>query len=114
MERLGINLGYFLFQVFNFTIIALILYSAAYKPIVKMLEERKITLDLDVAARQWLADAGYDPVYGARPLKRIIQTHLQNPLATMLLEGRIPSGGTLRVTAKDSGLVINGRKAEAA
>ncbi len=80
----------------------------------RMLEERKITLDLDVAARKWLADAGYDPVYGARPLKRIIQTHLQNPLATMLLEGRIPDGETMRVTAKDSGLVINGRKAKAA
>ena len=52
-----------------------------------LLAERKITLEVDDAARRWLADAGYDPVYGARPLKRVIQRELQNPLATELLEG---------------------------
>ena len=61
------------------------------------LADRKITLDLDEAARGWLAEAGYDPVYGARPLKRVIQRHVENPLAEMLLEGRVKDGDTVRV-----------------
>ncbi len=61
------------------------------------LAERKIALDLDAAARGWLAEAGYDPVYGARPLKRVIQRHVENPLAEMLLEGRVKDGATVRV-----------------
>jgi ATP-dependent Clp protease ATP-binding subunit ClpB len=73
-----------------------------------MLAERKIVLELDAGARSWLADAGYDPVYGARPLKRAIQTYLQNPLATMLLEGSIHDGDTVAVGAGAGGLVING------
>jgi ATP-dependent Clp protease ATP-binding subunit ClpB len=72
----------------------------------KLLAERKITLDIDAAASAWLATAGYDPVYGARPLKRVIQRELQNPLATQILEGRIPEGSTVHVTAGDKGLVI--------
>jgi ATP-dependent Clp protease ATP-binding subunit ClpB len=60
-----------------------------------MLEDRKVSLELDSAARNWLADTGYDPVYGARPLKRVIQTHLQNPRATMVLEGTIQGGETV-------------------
>ena len=56
--------------------------------------------------RAWLADAGYDPVYGARPLKRVIQRELQNPLAQQILEGRIPDGATVHVTASPLGLVI--------
>ena len=80
----------------------------------KMLEDRKIVLELDGAAREWLANAGYDPVYGARPLKRTIQTSLQNPLASMLLEGTIAEGQTVHVSAGDGALVINGIKAEAA
>ncbi|HZU89548.1 MAG TPA: AAA family ATPase, partial [Stellaceae bacterium] len=72
----------------------------------KLLAERKITLAIDAAATAWLADAGYDPVYGARPLKRVIQRELQNPLATQILEGRIPEGATVHVTAGDKGLVI--------
>ncbi|WP_119461290.1 ATP-dependent chaperone ClpB [Rhodospirillaceae bacterium SYSU D60014] len=72
-----------------------------------LLADRKITLELDERARAWLAEAGYDAVYGARPLKRVIQRELQNPLAGMILEGRIKDGDTVRVTADDSGLVIN-------
>ncbi|MEE9250867.1 MAG: ATP-dependent chaperone ClpB [Alphaproteobacteria bacterium] len=79
-----------------------------------MLAPRKITLELDESARGWLANAGYDPVYGARPLKRAIQRNLQNPLATMLLEGKIADGEGVEVTAGAGGLVINGIKAEAA
>jgi ATP-dependent Clp protease ATP-binding subunit ClpB len=72
----------------------------------KLLVDRKITLDIDPAAEAWLADKGYDPVYGARPLKRVIQRELQNPLATQILEGRIPDGSTVRVGASPLGLMI--------
>ncbi|MBV9825696.1 MAG: ATP-dependent chaperone ClpB [Alphaproteobacteria bacterium] len=72
----------------------------------KLLEDRKITLDLDAAGETWLADKGYDPVYGARPLKRVIQRELQNPLAQQILQGRIPDGSTVRVTASPLGLLI--------
>ncbi|MBT3238489.1 MAG: ATP-dependent chaperone ClpB [Rhodospirillaceae bacterium] len=80
----------------------------------KLLEDRGITLQLDSAARAWLADAGYDPVYGARPLKRVIQRALQNSLAGLILEGRVLDGATVNVSAGDDGLTINGEKAEAA
>jgi len=80
----------------------------------KLLEDRKIALELDKAATEWLAEEGYDPVYGARPLKRVIQRSLQNPLAGMILEGGIKDGDTVRVTANRDGLVINGKLAEAA
>ena len=73
-----------------------------------MLADRKITLEIDGKARDWLAEEGYDPAYGARPLKRAIQRRLQNPLATMILEGGIGEGGTVRVGAGEGGLVING------
>jgi ATP-dependent Clp protease ATP-binding subunit ClpB len=72
----------------------------------QLLADRKITLELDDAARQWLANAGYDPVYGARPLKRVIQRELQNPLATRILEGRIRDGDTVHVTATPTELII--------
>ena len=74
----------------------------------KLLAERKIALDISDAAKRWLADAGYDPVYGARPLKRTIQRSLQDPLARMILEGRIADGDTVTVDAGDGGLLING------
>jgi ATP-dependent Clp protease ATP-binding subunit ClpB len=74
----------------------------------KLLGDRKIKLDLDKAARTWLAEAGYDPVYGARPLKRVIQRELQNPLAQMILAGRIKDGDTVRISAGEGGLTING------
>jgi ATP-dependent Clp protease ATP-binding subunit ClpB len=73
-----------------------------------MLADRKIGLEVDAGARQWLGDQGYDPVYGARPLKRVIQRRLQNPMASLILEGRIQSGETVRVSTGDDGLVING------
>ncbi|OYX25911.1 MAG: ATP-dependent chaperone ClpB [Rhodobacterales bacterium 32-66-7] len=70
---------------------------------------RKITLDLDAGARQWLADEGYDPVFGARPLKRVIQRQLQDPLAEMLLAGEVLDGATIRVTVGPEGLIIGDR-----
>ncbi len=79
-----------------------------------LLEDRKIGLDLDDAAMGWLAEQGYDPVYGARPLKRVIQRSLQNPLAGMLLEGAVRDGETVRVSATRDGLLLNDRLAEAA
>ncbi|MBM3482365.1 MAG: ATP-dependent chaperone ClpB [Alphaproteobacteria bacterium] len=77
----------------------------------KLLESRKVTLDLDQSARRWLGDEGYDPVYGARPLKRVIQRTLQNPLAGLILAGEIKDGETVRITAGKKGLEINGRDA---
>ncbi len=79
-----------------------------------LLADRKIELDLDPAAIAWLAKAGYDPVYGARPLKRVIQRDLQNPLATLVLEGRINDGDLVKVSAGDGGLTVNAVRAEAA
>jgi ATP-dependent Clp protease ATP-binding subunit ClpB len=64
----------------------------------KLLEDRKVTLDLDDSARAWLADKGYDPVYGARPLKRVIQREVQDPLADKILAGEIPDGARVRIT----------------
>ncbi len=80
----------------------------------KLLQDRGITLELDGAARSWLADAGYDAVYGARPLKRVIQRSLQNPLAGLILEGAVKDGTPVAVSAADGQLTINGEKAEAA
>uniref|UniRef100_UPI0005B784D3 hypothetical protein n=1 Tax=Belnapia moabensis TaxID=365533 RepID=UPI0005B784D3 len=61
----------------------------------------------DDKAREWLAEAGYDPAYGARPLKRVIQRNLQDQLANLLLEGRIHDGERLTVTAGTDGLVVS-------
>jgi ATP-dependent Clp protease ATP-binding subunit ClpB len=72
----------------------------------RLLADRKITLEVDASAGNWLATAGYDPVYGARPLKRVIQRELQNPLAQQILEGRIPDGAIVHVGAGDKGLMI--------
>jgi ATP-dependent Clp protease ATP-binding subunit ClpB len=80
----------------------------------KLLDEKKITIDLDNAALAWLAEAGFDPVYGARPLKRVIQRALQNPLAGLILEGKVQDGDTISVSASDDGLTLNGELAEAA
>ena len=76
-----------------------------------LLEDRKLSLDLSDAAKRWLAEAGYDPVYGARPLKRTIQRNLQDPLARLILEGTILDGSTITVDANDQGLLINGERA---
>src|SRR5438309_7596544 len=72
----------------------------------KLLADRKITLEVEGPAKAWLAEAGYDPVYGARPLKRVIQKELQNPLADKILAGEIRDGDTVRVTASPLGLLL--------
>ncbi|MCU0902034.1 MAG: AAA family ATPase, partial [Cypionkella sp.] len=79
------------------------------KRLEKRLAARKITLELDDAARAWLAEEGYDPVFGARPLKRVIQRHLQDPLAEMILSGDVLDGSTVVVGAGPEGLVIGDR-----
>jgi ATP-dependent Clp protease ATP-binding subunit ClpB len=79
-----------------------------------LLADRNIHLELDDAARDWLSEAGYDPVYGARPLKRVIQRNLQNPLAGLILEGAVRDGDVVKVTASEAGLIIGGHLAEAA
>ncbi|HTW26774.1 MAG TPA: ATP-dependent chaperone ClpB [Acetobacteraceae bacterium] len=79
-----------------------------------MLAERKMKLEVDPAALEWLASEGYDPVYGARPLKRVIQRNLQNPLAVMILEGSVKDGETVHVSAGRDGLAIRGELAAAA
>jgi ATP-dependent Clp protease ATP-binding subunit ClpB len=84
------------------------------KHLERLLADRKITLKLDEKARNWLADKGYDPVYGARPLKRVIQRELQNTLAGLILAGRVKDGDTVRVSASKLGLLINGEMAAAA
>ena len=75
----------------------------------KRLEGRKIVLDLDARAKSWLAEEGYDPVFGARPLKRVIQRHLQDPLAEMILSGDVMDGATVKVGAGAEGLIIGDR-----
>jgi ATP-dependent Clp protease ATP-binding subunit ClpB len=72
-----------------------------------LLKDRKITLSLSGEAKAWLGRVGYDPVYGARPLKRAIQRYLQDPLADMLLRGGIPDGATVQVEEGDGGLKLS-------
>jgi ATP-dependent Clp protease ATP-binding subunit ClpB len=74
----------------------------------KLLEDRKISLQLDAKARQWLADRGYDPTYGARPLKRVIQRNVQDPLAEMILAGKVADGRSVAISAGKDGLTIAG------
>jgi ATP-dependent Clp protease ATP-binding subunit ClpB len=74
----------------------------------KLVADRKIEIALDAKARAWLADAGYDPVYGARPLKRVIQRRLQDPLAQLILEGKVLDGSKVKVSAGKGGLTLNG------
>jgi ATP-dependent Clp protease ATP-binding subunit ClpB len=80
----------------------------------KLLDDRKITLKLEPAARDWLAEKGWDPSYGARPLKRVIQKSVQDPLAEMILSGTIKDGQTVKVSADKLGLTFNGKMAAAA
>jgi len=77
------------------------------KRLVSLLSERKIDIDLDDEARVWLADKGYDPVYGARPLKRVIQKYVQDPLAEQILGGSIPDGSGVTVTAGSDRLLFS-------
>jgi ATP-dependent Clp protease ATP-binding subunit ClpB len=74
----------------------------------KLLDERQIKLTLDAAAREWLAVEGYEPAYGARPLKRVIQKNVQDPLSELILEGKIKDGDEVTVSANQTGLIING------
>jgi ATP-dependent Clp protease ATP-binding subunit ClpB len=80
----------------------------------RLLADRKIVVALDDKARHWLGNAGYDPVYGARPLKRVIQRRLQDPLAQMILEGKIGEGAQVSVSASKTGLTIDGQEFAAA
>jgi ATP-dependent Clp protease ATP-binding subunit ClpB len=80
----------------------------------KLLADRHISLVVDQSAIDWLAREGFDPVYGARPLKRVIQRNLQNPLAGLILEGKIKDGDTVRISAGPLGLLINDELALAA
>ncbi|TNE40789.1 MAG: ATP-dependent chaperone ClpB [Sphingomonadales bacterium] len=73
----------------------------------KLLKDRKVTLDLTDAARNWLGRVGYDPVYGARPLKRAVQKYLQDPLAEMILAGEVPDGSTVKVGEGDGALSLS-------
>jgi len=68
-------------------------------------------LDLDQAAKDWLAGRGFEPAYGARPLKRVIQRYVQDPLAESILSGTVKDGDTVHITAGSDGLVINGEAA---
>ncbi len=80
----------------------------------KLLADRKITLKLDDKAKDWLGEKGYDPAYGARPLKRAIQKYVQDPMAEMILEGKIGDGETVKVSANKDGLTFNGTAAKPA
>ena len=80
----------------------------------KLLDDRKITVVLDPGAREWLAEKGWDPAYGARPLKRVIQKSVQDPLAEMILAGSIKDGEKVTVSAGKQGLAFNGKLAQAA
>ncbi|MGD9811386.1 MAG: ATP-dependent chaperone ClpB [Sphingobium sp.] len=75
--------------------------------VAKLLKDRKVTLDLSEGARNWLGRVGYDPVYGARPLKRAVQKYLQDPLAEMILSGQVPDGSTVRVEDGDGALKLS-------
>ncbi|HSP51117.1 MAG TPA: ATP-dependent chaperone ClpB [Pseudolabrys sp.] len=80
----------------------------------KLLDDRKITITLNDGAREWLAEKGWDPAYGARPLKRVIQKSVQDPLAEMILAGSIKDGEKVTVSAGKQGLTFNGKLAQAA
>ena len=77
----------------------------------RLLKDREVTLSLDDAARNWLAEKGYDPVYGARPLKRVIQRQVADRLSTMILEGAVADGAHVTITGHDLGLHIEASKA---
>ena len=80
----------------------------------KLLEDRKITLTLDAAARDWLAAKGWDPAYGARPLKRVIQRSVQDPLAEMILAGDITDGESVVISSEGNVLTFNGQAPQTA
>jgi ATP-dependent Clp protease ATP-binding subunit ClpB len=73
----------------------------------KLLTDRKIKLELTDGARAWLGRVGYDPVYGARPLKRAVQKYLQDPLADAILRGEVPDGATVKADEGEGQLVLS-------
>jgi ATP-dependent Clp protease ATP-binding subunit ClpB len=80
----------------------------------KLVADRKITIELDDGARTWLANRGYDPAYGARPLKRVIQKQVQDSLAEQILAGGVKDGDTVKVSVRDGAITINGWPVKAA
>ena len=78
-----------------------------------LLRDRQMVIELDEKARTWLADQGFDPAYGARPLKRVIQRNVQDPLAELILKGDVKDGDTVKVSADDTGIVIEGAQPSA-
>jgi ATP-dependent Clp protease ATP-binding subunit ClpB len=74
----------------------------------RLLGDRKIDIDLDQRARDALAQRGYDPVYGARPLRRVIQKDIQDPLARLILEGKVKDGDRVRITFDGNDFLFNG------
>lgn len=80
-----------------------------FRRLEKLLEDRKITLSLEPRARAWLADKGYDPAYGARPLKRVIQKSVQDPLAEMILAGEVGDGETIKLSADRGVFTVAGK-----
>ena len=80
----------------------------------KLLEDRKIVLSLDEDARDWLSAKGWDPAYGARPLKRVIQRYLQDPLAEMILAGEVKDGDRVVISAEGNVLTFNGKAPQTA
>jgi ATP-dependent Clp protease ATP-binding subunit ClpB len=79
------------------------------KRLAKRLNSRNIQIDLDMRAKAWLANEGYDPVFGARPLKRVIQNAIQNPIAEMLLSGDIDDNDSVQITVGPDGLIVGDR-----
>ena len=82
------------------------------KRLQKLLDDRKIVLSLEDDARTWLANKGYDPAYGARPLKRVIQKNVQDPLAELILAGEIKDGDTVHVSTQNGHITLNGTEVE--
>jgi ATP-dependent Clp protease ATP-binding subunit ClpB len=80
----------------------------------RLLDDRKIVIKLEPSARDWLAEKGWDPAYGARPLKRVIQKFVQDPLAEMILAGTIKDGEKVTISGDKLGLTFNGKLAQAA
>jgi len=91
-------------------LLVILLIAVAYV----LLADRKIEIDLDNRAREWLAQAGYDPVYGARPLKRVIQRNLQDPLAELILAGDVRDGDHVAIAAEGNVLTFNGKAPQTA
>ena len=85
-----------------------------FSRLTRLLEERKVVLTLDDAARDWLAAKGWDPAYGARPLKRVIQRHVQDPLAEMILAGEIVDGDSVAISVEGNVLTFNGKAPQTA